>query len=156
MITQTDTCCPFRFNRTGGFNPDKKIQFGLTPESVGDFLHELPDSNVHFVRDVPVPEGASGEVTVEKVFRITTSDPYVHFNVGFELEDEVDEEGQSAGDGPPMVSHEVTTTVGNYMVIRELMQRSLPALTGWDVQLNHAVQNAMNVAVSQNGSDGGQ
>jgi hypothetical protein len=144
-------------NWTGGFNRDEQIRFGLSPEEAGFLLHQLPDNEVEFVRRIPISEGSSGAAAAdmpEKIFRIIPGEGgQFSFKIDFE-KDGVG--GQTVGDGTPLGPLEVVAQLGEYMVMREIMQKSLPSLIGWDLQLNIAMQNAMNIAVHHNGLGGGQ
>lgn len=82
----------------------------------------------------------------EKVLKITPGEGgQFAFKIDF-VKDGVGGQNSGSGVGPL----EVVAQLGEYMVMRELFQRSLPSLIGWDVQLNLAMQNAMNLALQNN------
>lgn len=133
----------------GGFNRDAQIRFGLSPEEAGFLLHQLPDNVVEFVRRTPSDSTTSGSVAAdlpEKVLRIT---PGEGGQFSFKVDYEKDGVGGQTvvGSDAPLGPLEVVAQLGEYVVIMELIKCSLPSLTGWDVQLNLAMQNSVNIAV---------
>jgi hypothetical protein len=136
----------------GGINRDLQIRFGLSPEEVGFLLDQLPHNEVEFTRRLPASVDQPGQVAdeiPEKVFRVVPGEGgQFAFRVDFEKNGVG---GQSvAGEDTAMGPLEVVAQLGEYRVMRELMQRSIPALTGWETQLNVAMQNAVHAALSGN------
>lgn len=137
----------------GNFDKDSQIRFGLSPEEVGFMLHQLPENEVEFVRRIPSEQpGMTAADMPEKILRIT---PGEGGQFSFKIDYEKDNVGgQSVGaSSEPLGPLEVVAQLGEYVVIRKLLEASIPSLIGWDVQTNFAMQNAMNLAL-QSGSGG--
>lgn len=131
----------------GGFDREAQIRFGLSPEEVGFLLHQLPDNEVEFVRRLPAEQpGTSAADMPEKILRIT---PGEGGQFAFKIDYEKDSVGGQivGGTTEPLGPLEVVAQLGEYVVMRKLMEQSLPSLIGWDVQTNFAIQNAMNIAL---------
>lgn len=107
-------------------------------------LHQLPENEVEFVRATP---STTGEALPEKVLKITPGEAgQFSFAVDFE-KDGVG--GQVVGTAEAALGPlEVVVQLGEYQVIRELMQSSIPILTGWTTQLNLAMSNSIQMAMS--------
>ena len=141
---------PFLFslyNKIGGFDREAQIRFGLSPEEVGFLLHQLPDNEVEFVRRLPADQpGTSAADMPEKILRIT---PGEGGQFAFKIDYEKDSVGGQivGGTTDALGPLEVVAQLGEYVVMRKLMEQSLPSLIGWDVQTNFALQNAMNLAL---------
>jgi len=134
---------------TGGVNRDAQIRFGLSAEEVGFLLHQLPENEVEFSRKIGAyTAGVSGQVAddlPDKVMRITPKEGFqFQFHVDFE-KDGVG--GQTPDHNSPLGPMEVTAQLGEWQVMQQLMQVTIPALVGWDAQLNIAVQNSVNAAL---------
>jgi hypothetical protein len=87
----------------------------------------------------------------EKILRIT---PGEGGQFAFKIDYEKDSVGGQivGGATAPLGPLEVVAQLGEYVVMRKLMEQSLPSLIGWDVQTNFAIQNAMNIALQSGGS----
>lgn len=136
----------------GNFDKDAQIRFGLSPEEVGFMLHQLPENEVEFVRRIPAEQpGMTAADMPEKILRIT---PGEGGQFSFKIDYEKDNVGgQSVGtSAEPLGPLEVVAQLGEYVVIRKLLEASIPSLIGWDVQTNFAMQNAMNMALQAGGS----
>lgn len=115
-------------------------------------MDQLPHNEVEFTRRLPASVDQPGQVAdeiPEKVFRVVPRDGgQFAFRVDFEKNGM---SGQTvAGEDTAMGPLEVMAQLGEYRVMRELMQRSIPALTGWETQLNIAMQNAVHSALIGN------
>ena len=110
---------------------------------------------MEFIRRIPAEQpGTSAADMPEKILRIT---PGEGGQFSFKIDYEKDSVGGQivGGTAEPLGPLEVVAQLGEYVVMRKLMELSLPSLIGWDVQTNFAMQNAMNVAL-QGGFTGGQ
>jgi hypothetical protein len=87
----------------------------------------------------------------EKILRIT---PGEGGQFAFKIDFEKDHVGGQlvGGSAEPLGPLEVVAQLGEYVVIRNLMEQSIPSLIGWDVQTNFALQNAMNLALQASGA----
>lgn len=94
------------------------------------------------------PGAVAGDMP-EKVLHITPGEGgQFSFKIDFEKDGVGGQNPLSTGE--PLGPLEVVAQLGEYVVMRELFQQSIPSLIGWDVQLNLAMQNAMNLAVQGN------
>lgn len=142
--------------KTGGINRDLQMRIGLSAEEVGFMLHQLPDNEVEFVRKLPPSvdqPGAVADDIPEKVVRITPGEGgQFAFSIDFE------KNGQGgqvvAGEETPTGPLEVVAQLGEFQVIKEILQKSIPTLIGWDTQMNMAMQQSIQQAVA-NGNNSG-
>jgi hypothetical protein len=136
----------------GGFDREAQIRFGLSPEEVGFILNQLPENEVEFVRRLPADQpGMTTADMPEKILRIT---PGEGGQFAFKIDYEKDNVGGQlvGGSTEPLGPLEVVAQLGEFVVMRHLMEQSLPSLIGWDVQTNFAMQNAMNLALQASGT----
>jgi hypothetical protein len=136
----------------GGLQRDSQIRFGLSPEEVGFMLHQLPENEVEFVRTTP---SDTANALPEKVFKVTPGEAgQFSFSVDFE---KAGVGGQVVGTADAALGPlEVVVQLGEYQVIRELMQSSIPALTGWTTQMSLALSHSVHLAMHGNGQGGQQ
>lgn len=142
--------CPLTFcTILGGLQRSSQLRFGLSPEEVGFMLHQLPENEVEFVRTTPTTNSTT-DALPEKVLKITPGEAgQFSFAVDFE-KDGVG--GQVVGTAEAALGPlEVVVQLGEYQVIRELMQTSIPILTGWSTQLNLAMSSSIQLAISESG-----
>ena len=128
----------------GGVSRDTHIRFGLSAEEVGFLLHQLPDRPVEFSRKIgtytATTPGQIADDLPDKVMRITPKE-------GNQLSLQVDFEKDGVGGQTPdprvaaLGPLELTVQLGEWEVLKCLMQTSIPALVAWDVQLKVAIQN---------------
>lgn len=127
---------------TGGVDREKQIRFALSAEEVGLLLDQLPNREVEYVRKTPEDQVSDTNKAL-KVLRITPgSGGQFSFKVNFENDTEGDDVPSSVADHSSK-ELEAVLELGEYMVVRQLMQESIPALTGWSVQLQLAMQAAV-------------
>ena len=109
-------------------------------------LHQLPGNEVEFVRRLPAEPGATAADMSEKVLRIT---PGEGGQFSFSVDYEKDNVGGQIAEGAtqPLGPLEVVAQLGEYVVVRKLLELSIPSLIGWDIQTNYAMQNAINLAL---------
>jgi len=142
---------------TGGFNRDTQIRFGLSAEEVGFLLHQLPDHQVEFSRKISTYTASTpGQIADElpdKVMRITPKEGgQFSLHVDFE-KDGVG--GQSTDvNAPALGPLEVTAQLGEWQVMQHLMQVSIPALVGWEMQMKIAMQTSVESALNSGGTSG--
>lgn len=106
---------------------------------------------MEFSRRLPAdtPGVAAGEVP-EKILTITPNEGgQFAFKIDF-VRDGVG--GQKAGPGEATGPLEVVAQLGEYVVIRELFQKTIPTLIGWDVQLKYAIEQSVSMALQNGGS----
>jgi hypothetical protein len=134
----------------GGLQRDRQVRFGLSPEEVGFMLHQLPENAVEFVRTTP---SDTAEPLPEKVFKVTPGEAgQFSFAVDFE---KAGVGGQVVGTADAALGPlEVVVQLGEYQVIRELMQSSIPALTGWSTQMSLAMSHSVHLAMQSGGAGG--
>jgi hypothetical protein len=140
-------------NGVGGFDREAQIRFGLSPEEVGFILDQLPGNEVEFVRRLPADQpGTTAADMPEKILRITPGEGgQFSFKIDYEKNSVG---GQTVGGTTEALGPlEVVAQLGEYVVIRKLMELSIPSLIGWDVQTNFAMQNAMNLALQASGGN---
>ena len=142
---------------TGGVNRESQLRFGLSPEEVGFLLHQLPDNEVELCRKIGAyttnTPGQIADDLPDKVMRITPKEGgQFLFLIDFE-KDGVG--GQSPDLNPPLGPLEVTCQLGEWQVMQQLMQASIPALVGWDAQLKLGQQNMVDAAVQGGPYQGG-
>jgi hypothetical protein len=142
---------------TGGYDRESQIRFGLSAEEVGFILHQLPDNTVEFARRLPAETPGVTADLPEKLFTITPAEGgQFAFKIDF-VKDGMG--GQNPGSTTEALGPlEVVAQLGEYAVVREIFQKSIPSLIGWDVQLNFAMQNSINLALqgaaTNNGNSG--
>jgi hypothetical protein len=131
---------------TGGYDRESQIRFGLSAEEVGFILHQLPANTVEFARRLPAETPGVTADLPEKLFTITPAEGgQFAFKIDF-VKDGMG--GQNPGSTTEALGPlEVVAQLGEYAVVREIFQKSIPSLIGWDVQLNFAMQNAINLAL---------
>jgi hypothetical protein len=122
---------------------DSQIRFGLSPEEVGLVIDQLPKYEVELSRSgeygMPIPTSEAPE----KVLRISSTEGgAVSFKVDYEL-DGVGGQSPLQSSGPWIGPLQVVAQPGEFVLIRELMRTSIPALVGWSSMLEIAIQNRL-------------
>lgn len=124
--------CSFGLSFTTGKGIREDIvRFALSPEETGRVITQLPNNPIEIVR--------SGESS--KAFRITPKEGGAAF---FELDMEVNGIGGQFQSGEMNLSagpFQVLAQRGEIVVMRKLMQTSIPSLVGWTSMMNVAVKN---------------
>lgn len=126
-------------------------------------LHQLPDHEVELARkistyDNPTTPGQIMDEMPDKVMTITPKEGgQFSLRVDF-VKDGVGGQSPPAtntaappGAGQPQGPLEVTVQLGEWEVMKCLMQSSIPMLVGWDAQVRIAVQNNIEEAIRSGG-----
>jgi len=85
-----------------------------------------------------------GEVR-EKILQIS---PAVDGGVSFQISYEQEGAANSL-DSQEAVPLELVAQRGAFVVVREILQSSIPSLIGWDIMLDHAIHNSIETAQSK-------
>jgi hypothetical protein len=110
----------------------------LSAEEIGFLLDQLPQQQVEFSRRL-MTNTTGGDVP-DKVMRITPAEGgQFSFLVDFQLNGAGGHVVDNNVSGPL----EVVAQLGEFQVMRELMQRTIPVLVGWETQLQFAMDWAL-------------
>jgi len=135
---------------------------------VGFLLHQLPDHEVEFSRKVSTYDNSSssnishtpGQLMDEMPDKVMKIQPKEGGQFSLQVDFVKDGVGGQTNPGgavgvggvaSPQGPLEVTAQLGEWEVIKCLMQSSIPALVGWDAQVRIAVQASIERAIQNSG-----
>lgn len=142
----------------GGMNREGAIRFALSAEEVGFLLNRLPEHKVEFARKVNSYNAITpGQITDDQPDKVMSISPLEGGQFQFHIDFYKDGVGGQCADASslPLGPIDVTAQLGEWQVLRLLMEHSIPTLLGWDTQMNLAVQNSVQMALRGENSGGG-